>query len=110
MVAVPNQEPVEIQQIWDSCIEVFDWRRRRWCFNYTKYPTADGWCIDWEMLAPNGKIKASGEKDFELAYRCLNESGLIDNEFLQYEVKWWVRHYTNTINIKALRAAQQSGI
>ncbi len=70
-----REEAMNNQQSWDSYIEVRDWRRKKWRFNYTKHITANGWSIDWEVLAPNGSRKASGEKDSELAHRCLNESG-----------------------------------
>lgn len=96
------------QQSWDSYIEVRDWRRKKWRFNYTKYITANGWSIDWEVLAPNGSRKASGEKDSELAHRCLNESGVIDNSLLEHEISWWINHYTNTVNLKALKALQEA--
>jgi hypothetical protein len=96
------------QQSWDSYIEISDWRRKRWRFNYTKHVTSDGWCLDWEILNPDRSIKASGEKDSSLAHRCLNELGVIDNKLLEHEVKWWIKHYTNTINLKALKALQEA--
>jgi hypothetical protein len=95
-----------IEQSWESYIEVVDWRRKRWRFNYTKHVTSSGWALDWEVLAPGGSIKAKGEKDSELAHRCLNESGVIDNLLIEHEFIWWVNHYTNSLNIKLLKAIQ----
>lgn len=91
---------------WESYIEVTDWRRKRWRFNYTKHVSSNGWCLDWEVIAPGGSVHSSGEKDVELAHRCLNESGVIDNLLLQHEFAWWVNHYTNTLNLKLLKAIQ----
>ena len=97
------------QESWESYIELPDWRRKRWRFNYSKHITSEGWCLDWEVVAPSGSVRASGEKDIALAQRCLDESGLVDNWLLEYEFRWWVNHYTNAINIKQLRAIQISG-
>jgi hypothetical protein len=95
-----------MNQSWESCIEVVDWRRKRWRFNYSRRVTSTGWCLDWEILTPEGTVKASGENDVIFADRCLNESGLIDQELLQFEFNWFVTHYTNTINIKLLKSIQ----
>ncbi len=97
-----------LHEQWDSCIEVVDWRRRVWRFNYKKYASSQGWCIDWEILTPNGSVKTAKNKDVKLAERCLNKLGLIDQVLLEYEVNWFVVHYTNTINIKSLKASQES--
>ncbi len=102
------EEAMNNQQSRDCYIEIPDWRRKHWRFNYTKHVTSNGWCLDWEILNPEGSIKASGENDSSLAHRCLNESGVIDNILLEHEVNWWVKHYTNTINLKALKALQEA--
>jgi hypothetical protein len=94
------------QQQWESYIEVPDWRRKRWRFNYSKHVSPDGWVLDWEVLSPDGSTKASGEKDSSLAHRCLNKSGMIDKLLLEHEFIWWVNHYTNSVNIKLLKAIQ----
>jgi hypothetical protein len=107
MVLTANQ-PLSNQEPWHSYIEVLDWKRKKWRFNYSKYVTSSGWCIDWEVLTPNGSIKASKEKDAKLAQRCLNQSGLVDKMLLEYEVSWFINHYTNTINLKALKALQEA--
>ena len=97
-----------LHEQWDSCIEVVDWRRRVWRFNYKKYASSQGWCIDWEILTPNGLVKANKDKDVKLAERCLNKMGLVDQALLEYEVDWFVTHYTNVINIKVLKASQEA--
>lgn len=107
MVITAN-EPLSNQEPWDSYIEVQDWRRKKWRFNYTKYVKNAGWYIDWEVIAPNGLVKASKDKDAKLAQRCFNNLGLIDQMLLEYEVVWFINHYTNTVNLKALKALQEA--
>lgn len=95
------------QSTWDATLEVQDWRRKLWRVNYRRHVTHKGWCVDWEIIAPNGLEKASSKNDLTLAHRCTDESGLINQELLEYEFRWWVNHYTNTINLKALKASQE---
>jgi hypothetical protein len=112
--AEPNEHNPEAPQaesfhvVWNSFIGITDWRRKQWRFNYNKRVTPQGWAIDWEVISPDGKIKAHGEDDIALADRCINEAGMIDSLLLQYEFSWWVNHYTNTINPKTLKAAQDA--
>jgi hypothetical protein len=94
--------------VWNSFIGITDWRRKQWRFNYNKRVTPQGWAIDWEVVCPDGKIKAHGEDDIALANRCINEAGMVDSLLLQYEFNWWINHYTNTINLKTLKAAQDA--
>jgi hypothetical protein len=110
----PNEhDPEDLQAepshvVWNSFIGITDWRRKQWRFNYNKKVTPQGWAIDWEVVAPDGKIKAHGEDDIALANRCINEAGMVDSLLLQYEFSWWINHYTNTINLKTLKAAQDA--
>jgi hypothetical protein len=110
----PNEHSLEAPQtesfhvVWNSFIGITDWRRQQWRFNYNKKVTPSGWAIDWEVVCPDGKIKAHGEDDIALANRCINEAGMVDSLLLQYEFSWWVNHYTNTINLKTLKAAQDA--
>ncbi|HEY9597811.1 MAG TPA: hypothetical protein V6D33_09090 [Cyanophyceae cyanobacterium] len=107
MVAEREKPTHEVQvKIWECCIEVVDWRRRIWTINYSKqFVRGGGWTIDWEVLSPDGKVKASKENDTALAERCtIDES--IDPQWLWYEFKTWIGHYNNVIDVKKLKAEQ----
>jgi hypothetical protein len=88
---------------YDSYIEVRDWRRRNWRLNYSKHITKQGWAINWQVVQPDGTVKAKLDSDFNLAKRCLNELGLVDLSLLEYEFSWWVNHYTNGIDLNSIQ-------
>ena len=75
-------EEIEEKQ-FESSMQIKDWKKRVWRFNYTKHIKS----IDWEVVTPKGEIKVTKMGDFELAKRCLDNLGIINQLLLEHEVK-----------------------
>jgi len=85
-------------------LEIKDWRGKVWRVQFEKHLADGEWAIDWKVLAPDGSAKAELNGDTDLAKRCLNQFRQLDDYWLVWEFKWWVNHYTNTLDLKKLRA------
>lgn len=84
-------------------LEVKDWRGKVWRIQFQVHHQ-DELAIDWRLIAPDGSIKSEIESDRELPRRCLNQFRQLDDYWLVWEFKWWVNHYTNTLDLKKLKA------
>jgi len=101
-------------------LEIKDWRGKTWRVQFdpsaplrvntersrgVEKHLADGeWAIDWKVLSPDGSVKSEIESDLELPRRCLNQFRQLDDYWLVWEFKWWINHYTNTLDLKKLKA------
>jgi len=84
-------------------LEVKDWRGKTWRIQFQVHHQ-DELVIDWRLIAPDGSIKSEIESDRELPRRCLNQFRQLDDYWLTWEFKWWINHYTNTLDLKKLKA------
>ncbi|MFP4409959.1 hypothetical protein [Coleofasciculus sp.] len=85
-------------------LEIKDWRGKTWRVQFEKHLADGEWAIDWKVLSPDGSVRSEIESDRELPRRCLNQFRQLDDYWLVWEFKWWVNHYTNTLDLKKLRA------
>ena len=84
-------------------LEVKDWRGKTWRIQFQVHHQ-DELAIDWRLIAPDGSVRSELESDRELPRRCLNQFRQLDDYWLAWEFKWWVNHYTNTLDLKKLKA------